>query len=183
MQISYLAVRLVMTAKQEQILQAAFELFAMEGYRNTPTLKIAKRAKVSEGLIFKHYKNKHGLLTAVVDQMSVKFDEFLQPIKKENNPKEKLRIAIHFPFLIKEEAFNFWKLLYRLKWEEAYDTSRMSRPILEELTNIFLALEVESPHLEARVLYSMLEGVAMSIIRKEIPNKEALLQFLLKRYV
>ena len=47
-----------MTDKQEKILQAALELFAKEGFKGTSTNKIAKKAGVSEGLIFRHFENK-----------------------------------------------------------------------------------------------------------------------------
>ena len=54
-----------MTSKKENILNAALELFALEGYYATSTSAIAKKAGVSEGLIFRHFKNKEGLLEAI----------------------------------------------------------------------------------------------------------------------
>ena len=51
-----------MTEKQENILNTALELFAKDGYDATSTSKIAKCAGVSEGLIFRHYGSKDGLL-------------------------------------------------------------------------------------------------------------------------
>ena len=44
--------------KKEQILNAALELFANDGFTATSTSKVAKRAGVSEGLIFRHFGNK-----------------------------------------------------------------------------------------------------------------------------
>ncbi len=55
-----------MTEKQEKILQSALELFAKEGFHATSTNKVAKHAGVSEGLIFRHFGNKEGLLQAIL---------------------------------------------------------------------------------------------------------------------
>ncbi|MEM6542898.1 MAG: helix-turn-helix domain-containing protein, partial [Bacteroidota bacterium] len=55
-----------MTAKQEKILNAALELFAHEGYNVVSTSKIAQKAGVSEGLIFRHFESKQGLLNAIL---------------------------------------------------------------------------------------------------------------------
>ncbi len=57
-----------MTDKKEKILQAALELFAEEGFKPTSTSKIAKKAGVSEGLIFSHFCNKDGLLQAIIKE-------------------------------------------------------------------------------------------------------------------
>lgn len=56
-----------MTDKQEKILRAtALDLFANTGYNAASTSKIAQKASVSEGLIFRHCQNKKGLLDALV---------------------------------------------------------------------------------------------------------------------
>lgn len=55
---------------RQAILLASFDLFARKGYQGTSTREIAKKAGVSEGLIFHHFKNKPEIL-------SVLFAEFL----------------------------------------------------------------------------------------------------------
>ena len=51
-----------MTKKELRIINSAITLFAEKGFHATSTRLIAKNAEVSEGLIFKHFKNKDGLL-------------------------------------------------------------------------------------------------------------------------
>ncbi len=51
---------------QRKIIEAAMEEFAEKGYAASSTLAIAGRAGVSEGLIFKYFKNKVTLLRQVV---------------------------------------------------------------------------------------------------------------------
>lgn len=55
-----------MTERQQAILQAALDLFSEQGYAGTPTKQIAEAAGVAEGTIFKHFRNKRGLLLHLV---------------------------------------------------------------------------------------------------------------------
>ena len=54
-----------MTDKQQNIINAALDLFSKDGFHGTSTSKIATKAGVSEGLIFRHFKNKKGLIQCI----------------------------------------------------------------------------------------------------------------------
>lgn len=56
-----------LTDKQISILTAAIDVFAANGYANSSTKEIARRAGVAEGNIFSTFKNKRGLLHAIID--------------------------------------------------------------------------------------------------------------------
>lgn len=56
----------VKNEKQRKILKASIELFAENGYANTSTAEIAKRAGVSVGTLFNYYNKKETLLFAIV---------------------------------------------------------------------------------------------------------------------
>lgn len=62
-----------LTEKQKDILIAATELFATKGFAATSTSEIAKKAKVAEGTIFRHYKTKKELLLSLVDPLMIRF--------------------------------------------------------------------------------------------------------------
>jgi AcrR family transcriptional regulator len=51
--------------REEEILDAARDVFREEGHATT-TAKIAKRARVSEGILFYRYQSKEALLAAVI---------------------------------------------------------------------------------------------------------------------
>lgn len=53
---------------KEKILQVAAGLFATKGYAETSADEIIMKSGISKGLLFYHYTNKDGLLTAVVDR-------------------------------------------------------------------------------------------------------------------
>ncbi|MEL6721105.1 MAG: helix-turn-helix domain-containing protein [Bacteroidota bacterium] len=111
-----------MLNRKDKTLSTALELFANQGYNATSTSKIAKEAGVSEGLIFRHFKNKKGLLDALNKIAEERAGEVFMPILMETAPKEVIRKVIQFPFngTIKEEEYNFWRLQYKLKWEPEY---------------------------------------------------------------
>lgn len=58
-----------LTAKQLKILAASIELFSKKGYANTSTNEIASYAGVSEGSIFRRFKNKQQLLKFILDPL------------------------------------------------------------------------------------------------------------------
>src|SRR5947199_6688268 len=55
-------------SSRERILQAGRDLFAEDGYENTTTSAIARRAGTSESQLIKHFGSKEGLLQAIFDE-------------------------------------------------------------------------------------------------------------------
>ena len=55
-------------SSHDRILQAGRALFAGDGYENTTTSAIARRAGTSESQLIKHFGSKEGLLQAIFDQ-------------------------------------------------------------------------------------------------------------------
>lgn len=60
--------RTALTGPRERVLVAAAQLFAAHGFRGTPTRRIAQRARVSEVTIFRHFRSKHSLFEAVLQE-------------------------------------------------------------------------------------------------------------------
>lgn len=61
-----------LTPKQKLIFQSAINLFSDRGYANTSTKEIAENAGVSEGSIFRKFKNKEELLMAILTPLTHK---------------------------------------------------------------------------------------------------------------
>ena len=53
---------------KEKIINAGFDLICNNGYYNTNTSKIAKKAGVSTGIIYQYFKDKHDILMAGLDK-------------------------------------------------------------------------------------------------------------------
>src|SRR4029077_10998066 len=55
-------------SSRDRILRAGRELFAEDGYENTTTSAIARRAGTSESQLIKHFGSKEGLLEGIFDE-------------------------------------------------------------------------------------------------------------------
>ncbi|NJO89696.1 MAG: helix-turn-helix transcriptional regulator [Chloroflexia bacterium] len=96
-----------MTEKQENILKAALQLFAKEGFYATSTSKVAKQAGVSEGLIFRHFGSKEGLLQAILEEGENKLKDLLVDIVMETEPDKVIRKTIEMPTKVDESDYDF----------------------------------------------------------------------------
>ena len=56
-------------SRKDDILKAATELFAIQGFNGTATSEIATQAGVAHGTIFHHFKSKENLLVAICDEL------------------------------------------------------------------------------------------------------------------
>lgn len=171
-----------MTNKKEKILQAALQLFAKEGFYATSTNKIAKVACVSEGLIFRHFGNKEGLLQAILEEGQNKLKTLFVDIVMETEPKEVIRKAIEMTGKIDKSDYNFWKLQFKLKWELEISSDKKMEPLNMALTNAFRKLNYESPELEAQLITLFIDGLGSSVLKGSGINPNEMIQLLLKKY-
>lgn len=171
-----------MTDKQKKILAVALELFAHEGYNAVSTKMISKQAGVSEALIFRHFTNKQGLLDALYQQCGDKIEVIVTMILEEINPSEIIRKTINWIFTIDEEDYDFWRLQYKLKWEDAYYNPQKKNPVLDKVTWAFEQLDFDQPLLEAQLLEKTLDSVMISMLRDGRKAHLPLREFLLKKY-
>ena len=63
--------------KKEKIIKAGFELICKEGYHNTDTSKIPKKASVSTGIIYQYFKDKRDIFMAGLEKYA---DEIFYPM-------------------------------------------------------------------------------------------------------
>ena len=54
--------------KKDRIIEAGFELICENGYYNTNTAEIAKKADVSTGIVYQYFKNKHDILMEAIEK-------------------------------------------------------------------------------------------------------------------
>jgi AcrR family transcriptional regulator len=173
---------ILMTDKKVKILQSALELFANEGVSATSTSKIARLSDVSEGLIFRHFNNKKGLVNALIESAEEKVNSLFAEILKQKDAKSVIIKTIELPFLIKKSEYNYWRLQFKLKWEAEYNNPKKMKPLLEKLSWAFTELNYEFPDLEAQYLGQMLESVSTEILKGNLNNQNEFKQFLIDKY-
>ena len=173
-----------MTEKQEKILEAALILFAEEGYKSTSTSKVAKMAEVSEGLIFRHFGNKEGLLAAILKMGEERAAALFEDVVAEKDPKELLRKYLSIGPNMREnkEAIDFWKLQFKIKWElEVYGEHKMEA-IQQALVQAFAELRYNHPEREANLLLTLMDGLATRFILQENFDLDSTVEFLKQKY-
>ncbi len=85
--------------KYQQIIQAALEVIAENGYHASQVSKIAKRANVADGTIYLYFKNKEDILISVFrERMGEFIKQIEESIKDKKTSTEKLRtlITMHY---------------------------------------------------------------------------------------
>ena len=173
----------LMTEKQERILTCALELFAENGYDATSTSKVAKAAGVSEGLIFRHFDSKQGLLEAILSLGHEQADAlYASVIESGKAPLRMLGDILSLPFGIDQTQFKFWKLVYALKWQTDQYEDSMTSPLRNKLMQIFHELGYADPEAETDLVLLFLDGVATTILLKDKDNLEMIKQAILRKY-
>tara|TARA_B110000902_G_scaffold52638_1_gene60907 strand:- start:3969 stop:4490 length:522 start_codon:yes stop_codon:yes gene_type:complete len=170
-----------MTDKQINILITAMKLFASLGFDGTSTKAIAKEAGVSEGLIFKHFKNKEGLLEAIINYGMEKASVYFSEVILISEPKKRIKKAISLPFTIDPNDNQFWKLMYALKWQRS--EYQLSPFVLfrASLVDAFEQLGYDNPEVEATLIEVIIDGVATQILLKNI-DAGTLLETILNKH-
>jgi AcrR family transcriptional regulator len=174
-----------MTDKKENILNTALELFAKDGFNAVSTSKIARAAGVSEGLIFRHFENKKGLLDAIVKDAEKRIQQVFAPVLFETDPKKVIALFIELPFdmrINKKEELDFWKLQFKLKWESDYNNPDKMKPVLEKLIWAFTELGYQNPGFEAGMLSQLLDSVSIGFLRDGTEPDEQYQTFLKNKY-
>lgn len=171
-----------MLDRKQKILQTALRLFATHGYNGVSTNKIASEAAVSEGLIFRHYKNKQGLLDAILQQAFEKVAVLYADILSEQDAKQVLWKSITLPFRVDTKEYDFWRLQFKLKWELEISGKEKMQPMTDKLAWAFTELGYPEPEKEAQILQHIIESVSGGILKDGMETQEPLKDFLLEKY-
>ncbi|PLX11928.1 MAG: hypothetical protein C0598_07100 [Marinilabiliales bacterium] len=176
-----------MTEKQRKILDTALELFALEGYNSISTKKIAQGAGVSEGLIFKHFGSKEGLLDYLVEEGVELMNRELDTLMQISDASERLRATLRFPKTIIDRNPAYWKVQISIKFanheiKEKYHNSSFMGKAMGILNDTFDELNFENPQMETQLLMQIIGSFFMALVNDEIENYDEMLSFLEKKY-
>jgi len=156
--------------RKHQILEAALSVFAQDSYNGASMAAVAKKAKVSKGLIYNYFKSKEEILISLVvdvfdevmEHMNLNLDEpltqdsFIQVIEKSvdevvKNPER-------------------WKLYMSLSFQPDVMPILMEKmmpkiqPFMVAVNNYFISKGHEDPMTMMRYYSAVLDGVQMHIL-------------------
>ena len=151
--------------KKSKILKSALRLFAELGFHGTSTAKIAKEAGVSEGLLFRHFQSKRGLLDAIMHEIEEKVREVFAEIIALDDPPLVIRRFIERIYAIPESEYDYWRLSFKLKWDREFYNPEEMKPVLRKLEWAFRKLGRAHPKIEAEMLSQNVESIAVAMLR------------------
>lgn len=163
-----------MTEKKELILYTALHLFAKEGFDTTPTSKIARQAGVSEGLIFRHFGSKEGLMDAVLNLGETKIKPHIDALEWIEDPRERIQRIVELTYTLYCEEREFWQLQFTVKWQRRYNQEHKKQSLYYQKllrigTEAFRELGYAEPEKEIVLLAMLMEGFGNLMISEADP--------------
>lgn len=173
----------------KQIMDAAFELFANDGFGQTSISMVAEKAGVSKGLIYHYFDSKEAILEAIFDQLVAVADEVLD-FPEDFKPADKIRRILEKSFEFTEEQTSVGRLMISLVLQpEVFDSLKPKIVEMQDTqmvlyTKIMEELGYDEPELEAYQLGAMMDGMLLGVIAMgDNYPFEQLKQKILKEYV
>jgi len=157
-------------SSKDKILAVALELFAQNGYQGTSIAQIAKKAKISKGLMYNYFKNKENLLEEIVLEGFNKIAELDYGLNKDESPRKKLKGLIDDTINHLYENLKYWQLYTALlvqphvqkKFEKKFYEFR--ELFISSVADIFEGLGSEDPELDAFLLGIHFDGLALNFV-------------------
>jgi AcrR family transcriptional regulator len=148
------------------IIAAALELFAKKGFSATTTEQIAKKARVSKGLIFVHFPTKQEILLAIINE---EFDRLLPNSHSNTNaqsPKERfISLVDSWMDMLKNKPL-LVRLTLQLNLDDDY-RKLMKRKgkqyvevYFERMRELLVQLGSKNPDLDSYLLSMVFDGFA-----------------------
>jgi AcrR family transcriptional regulator len=120
--------------RRKQLLNAAFRLFLKKGYRVTTTEEIARRAGLTKGALYHHFKSKEDILYELVKNFSEKINEnFVSRVKKNMTPLDFLKLMVEHHKGVAEPEIKDMLDIYSQSFRIARIRRYISRQIEEGL--------------------------------------------------
>lgn len=154
---------------RQQIIDAAFEKFANEGFSKTSVAAVAKKAGVSKGLIYHYFSSKEEILEAIFDQLTDLGEEIMS-FPEEYTAKDKIHKILDETFTFIKTQSGLGKLMIGLALQQ--DAFSTLKPKIDKINaeqialfaSIMEELGHQQPKLQAYELGAMLDGILMAYV-------------------
>lgn len=148
-----------------ELLDAALLEFAERGFDRTTVTAIARRAGVSQGLVYHYFDSKEELLRAIFERSMVAVrttldDAFAAP------PPERIGRLVRAALADVRADLPFWRLTYAVRFQPPVvtalgaDVEGWTAAVRTALTRAFADRGEARPEVEAAVLFGLIDGIA-----------------------
>lgn len=154
---------------RKKILMAAFELFGKYGYTQTSVDSIAKKAKISKGLIYHYFKSKQEILKGIFGYLMEEGEQMME--WSDQLPPEQFIekvIDYSFDFVINRKKLNRLLIAITVQPEVVKglkkEIDRAREVWMGRLIDVFEALKFKQPEAEAYLLGAIFDGVGIGYL-------------------
>lgn len=157
----------IRSSRKFQIMEAALEIFASEGYEKASIAKIAQAAEISKGLMYNYFSSKEDLLKAVIIMGIDGLKESFGKIEDELDTPEELKIFIKGGLDIMRKESHFYKLYFTIFFQPAAQKiiaenyQVLIGSLLEDIANYFKKKGDPHPIEKATLLGALMDGFGM----------------------
>lgn len=156
--------------KRKQIMDAALELFANEGYHSTSISEIAQTAKISKGLMYNYFDSKEDLVTSVMDDGMKIFTDYFDSNKDGVLTAEEFEFFVIKSFETLKNNTTYWRLYFSIIMQTDVFKLVMDKyeavinGMMQLLVSFYEKQGVEDPMAEALLFGASMDGVSMNFI-------------------
>ncbi|NIL79418.1 TetR/AcrR family transcriptional regulator [Rhodococcoides kroppenstedtii] len=140
--------RLPRAVREQQMLDAAIEVFSENGFHATSMDSIAARAQISKPMLYLYYGSKDELFAACIHREGLEFVQAMTPAADPSlSPREQLRKALVGFLTFVDQHRSSWMVLYRQAiGQQAFAGQvQSSRDRLIALTASLLEMSTKDP--------------------------------------
>lgn len=169
-------------SRRKQIMDAALELFASEGYSHCSISQLARHAGISKGLMYNYFESKEALLIAIIEDGMQEIMYMIDPNMDGILEPGEVEGFIRDTFRTMRENTPFWTLFVGVVMQPGVKEFLAGKPfnnIMERFSPKLLAyfetMGFEDPMLEMLTLSAMIEGYGVLLVylypEEEIPEE------------
>ncbi|MBI1892723.1 MAG: transcriptional regulator BetI [Candidatus Rokubacteria bacterium] len=112
--------------RRRQIVDATIRCLARDGYSHLTMNKVARRARVSQGILHYYFADKHAILVAAMQRVMEDLERrVVQEARGIHDPRRRLRALIHACLSVATEAREFWVVFVEFWGEMMHDRALM----------------------------------------------------------
>lgn len=161
-------------SRREQIMNAALELFATEGYSHCSISRLASHAGISKGLMYNYFHSKEALLVALIEEGMSDIMAFFDPDHDGILTTEELAGFIREVFRSMMDNQQFWILYINIIFQPRVKELLAGKPfsnIMDQygpmMMNYFTDQGFENPALEMLTFSALIEGFGVLLVYTE----------------
>ena len=153
------------TESRNAILSAALELFARKGFSATTTDEIAKKAGVSKGLIFTHFKTKDDILVTIFQEELLRLIPNMDDEDGSLSPRERFVQLINKWINVVETEPLLVRLSLHLNLDDGYrklmrkEGKQFMDLYFGRMRKLLVKLGSRTPDLDLHLLNFMFDGI------------------------